>query len=193
MFHSRIAEEAGHFAFADVAETISAKMEARHPHIFGDAADEGQSRETRWEQLKADERAAKGAQSALDGVALALPALLRAEKLQKRAARVGFDWPDVQGPADKVVEEMAELAAAATPADQAEEAGDLLFAAVNLVRAYGVPAEEALRAANAKFERRFKAMEALAGEQGRDFAALTLDEQEALWGDVKASEPGKPA
>ncbi len=193
VFHSRIAEEAGHFAFADVAETISAKMEARHPHIFGDAADEGQSRETRWEQLKADERAAKGAQSALDGVALALPALLRAEKLQKRAARVGFDWPDVQGPADKVVEEMAELAAAATPADQAEEAGDLLFAAVNLVRAYGVPAEEALRAANAKFERRFKAMEALAGEQGRDFAALTLDEQEALWGDVKASEPGKPA
>ena len=193
VFHSRIAEEAGHFAFADVAETISAKMEARHPHIFSGAADEGQSRERRWEQLKADERAAKGAQSALDGVALALPALLRAEKLQKRAARVGFDWPDVQGPADKVVEEMAELAAAATPADQAEEAGDLLFAAVNLVRAYGVPAEEALRAANAKFERRFKAMEALAGEQGRDFAALTLDEQEALWGDVKASEPGKPA
>ena len=193
VFHARIAEEAGHFAFADVAAAISAKMEARHPHIFGDAADEGQSRETRWEQLKADERAAQGAQSALDGVALALPALLRAEKLQKRAARVGFDWPDAQGPADKVVEEMAELAAAATAADQAEEAGDLLFAAVNLVRAYGVPAEEALRAANAKFERRFMAMEALAGGQGRDFAALTLDEQEALWGDVKASEPRKPA
>jgi ATP diphosphatase len=193
VFHSRIAEEAGHFGFTDVAEAISTKMEARHPHIFGDAADHGHSREARWEQLKADERSAKGARSALDGVALALPALLRAEKLQKRAARTGFDWPDAQGPADKVVEELAELAEAGTDAERAEEAGDLLFAAVNLVRAYGVPAEEALRAANAKFERRFNAMEVLAAEQGRNFAALTLDEQEALWGDVKASEPGKPA
>lgn len=193
VFHSRIAEEAGHFAFADVAAAISDKMEARHPHIFGDAADEGQSREQRWEQLKADERAAKGAESALDGVAPALPALLRAEKLQKRAARVGFDWPDVQGPADKLAEEIVELAEADSAAHQAEEAGDMLFAAVNLVRAYGIPAEEALRAANAKFERRFKAMETLAGEQGRDFTTLTLDEQEALWTDVKASEPRKPA
>ena len=193
VFHSRIAEEAGHFNFANVAAAISNKMEARHPHIFGDAADEGQSREQSWEQLKADERRAQGAQSALDGVALALPALLRAEKLQKRAARTGFDWPDAQGPADKVVEEMDELAGADSGTDRAEEAGDLLFAAVNLVRAYGVPAEEALRAANAKFERRFKAMEALAMTQNRDFAALTLDEQEALWTDVKASEPRKPA
>lgn len=193
VFQSRIAEEAGHFDFANVAAAISDKMEARHPHIFGDAADEGQSREQRWEQLKADERSAQGAQSALDGVALALPALLRAEKLQKRAARTGFDWPDAQGPADKVVEEMDELAGAQTETDRAEEAGDLLFAAVNLVRAYGVPAEEALRAANAKFERRFKAMEAMAQAQSRDFAALTLDQQEALWIDVKASEPRKPA
>lgn len=193
VFHSRIAEEAGHFAFADVAAAISTKMEARHPHIFGDQADTGQSRELRWEQLKADERSAMGAQSALDGVALALPALLRAEKLQKRAARVGFDWPDPQGPADKVVEELAELAAAVSDADRAEEAGDLLFAAVNLVRAYGVPAEEALRAANTKFERRFKAMEALAAYRGQRFEDLSLDEQEALWLDVKASEPRKPA
>ncbi len=193
VFHSRIAEEAGHFAFADVAAAISDKMEARHPHVFGDAPDTGQSRETRWEQLKADERSAKGAQSALDGVALALPALLRAEKLQKRAARVGFDWPDVQGPADKLAEEIGELAEAATAIDRAEEAGDLLFAAVNLVRAHGLSAEDALRAANAKFERRFKAMEALATGRGVDSASLTLDQQEALWIDVKASELRKPA
>lgn len=193
VFHARIAEEAGHFAFADVAAAISDKMEARHPHIFGDAPDFGQSRENRWEQLKAAERSAKGAKSALDGVALALPALLRAEKLQKRAARVGFDWPDVQGPADKLAEEVDELAEALSDADRTEEAGDLLFAAVNLVRAYGVPAEEALRAANVKFERRFKAMEALASDRNQDFAALSLDEQEALWTSVKASEPRKPA
>lgn len=193
VFHARIAEEAGHFAFADVAAAISAKMEARHPHIFGEATDEGQSREERWEQLKADERAARGAQSALDGVALALPALLRAEKLQKRAARVGFDWPDVSGPAAKLQEEADELAAAATAEERSEEAGDLLFAAVNLVRAHGVPAEEALRAANAKFERRFQAMEALARSRGLDFAALSLDQQDALWGEVKRSEAGKPA
>ncbi|MFM5948654.1 MAG: nucleoside triphosphate pyrophosphohydrolase [Novosphingobium sp.] len=191
VFHARIAEEAGHFAFADVATAISDKMEARHPHIFGEAPDEGQSREERWENLKASERAAKGAASALDGVALALPALLRAEKLQKRAARVGFDWPDTQGPADKLAEEMAELAEAGTEPERVEEAGDLLFAAVNLVRAYGVPAEEALRAANIKFERRFQAMEALAADRGEDFTALSLDQQEALWNDVKASEPGK--
>ena len=193
VFHSRIAQEAGHFAFDDVATAISDKMEARHPHIFGDDPGEDHSREERWERIKADERAAKGANSALDGVALALPALLRAEKLQKRAARVGFDWPDVAGPADKLVEETDELAAAETDADRFEEAGDLLFAAVNLVRAYGVPAEEALRAANLKFERRFQAMEALAEQRGLNFSALTLDQQEALWVDVKLSEAGKSA
>ncbi len=193
VFHARIAEEAGHFAFADVAAAIGDKMESRHPHIFGDAPDKRQTRETRWEQLKADERSARGAESALDGVALALPALMRAEKLQKRAARVGFDWPDAQGPADKLAEEVDELAQARTADDQAEEAGDLLFAAVNLVRAYGIPAEDALRAANAKFERRFKAMEALAAARDLKFSALSLDDQEALWTDVKASEPRKPA
>jgi ATP diphosphatase len=151
VFHARIAEEAGHFAFADIAAAISAKLEARHPHIFGDAPDHGQSREERWESHKANERKARGATSALAGVAHALPALLRAEKLQKRAARVGFDWPDVAGPAAKVTEETEELARSETAAERAEEAGDLLFAAVNLVRAHGVPAEEALRAANAKF------------------------------------------
>ncbi len=193
VFHARMAEEAGHFDFHAVAETISAKMEARHPHIFGDADDDGQSREERWESLKAEEREAKGATSAMDGVAVALPALLRAEKLQKRAARQGFDWPDHEGPTDKLREEMAELAAAGTENERIEEAGDLLFAAVNLVRAYGVSAEDALRAANAKFERRYRGMEGLASNRNVDFAQLTLDQQEQLWRDVKVSEANKPA
>ena len=193
VFHTRIAEEAGLFAFNDVAAAISAKMEARHPHIFGSAANDGQSREDRWEQLKASERQAKGATGALDGVALALPALLRAEKLQKRAARHGFDWPDTTGPAAKLIEELGELAQAGTDAERAEEAGDLLFAAVNVSRSYGIAPEDALRAANIKFERRFKAMEALAAACGGQFSALTLDQQEDLWLAVKVSEPGKPA
>jgi ATP diphosphatase len=181
VFHSRMAEEAGAFDFGDVAKAIADKMEARHPHIFGDA---GHS--PGWEALKADERSQKGAKSALDGIATALPALMRAEKLQKRAARSGFDWPVPQGPADKVAEEVAELAEA--PDDKrAEEAGDLLFAAVNLVRAYGIDAEDALRGANTKFERRFRAMEDLAGGH-QSFAALPLDEQEALWQRVKGDE-----
>ena len=185
---ARIAEEAGRFAFQDVAEAIAGKLEARHPHIFGDAPAGDEPREQRWEALKAAERSAKGEVGALDGVALALPALLRAEKLQKRAARVGFDWPDPSGSEAKVVEETAELAAATSPEERLAEAGDLLFAATNLVRAYGVSAEEALRAANAKFERRFAAMEALAAKRGEVFAALTLDQQEALWQAVKAGE-----
>ena len=190
VFHARMAEEAGHFAFHDVATAICDKMESRHPHVFG--AEQGdQPREKGWESLKADERKAKGARSALDGVAVALPALLRAEKLQKRAGRVGFDWPDTAGPADKVREEMAELSQAETPEHRAEEAGDLLFAAVNLVRKSGVDAEEALRAANRKFERRFRAMEAIVQTQGVDFATFSLDDQEKLWQVVKASERGE--
>jgi ATP diphosphatase len=188
VFQARIAEEAGLFDFHAVAEAISAKLEARHPHIFGTAPATAEPREQRWEALKAAERAAKGEAGALDGVAQALPALLRAEKLQKRAARVGFDWPDPSGSAAKVIEEMAELDCAITAEERVEEAGDLLFAAVNLVRAHGVSAEEALRAANAKFERRFRAMEALAAQQGESFAALDLDAQEGLWQAVKAAE-----
>jgi nucleoside triphosphate diphosphatase len=184
VFHARMAEEAGLFAFRDVAIAIADKLEARHPHIFGDGMDDGQGQTRRWEALKAAEREAKGATSALDGVALALPALMRAEKLQKRAARVGFDWPDPAGPAAKVREELQELAEA-DEASRTEEAGDLLFAAVNAVRAYGIAPEDALRAANAKFEARFRAMEALAAAQGCDFAALSLDEQEDLWQAVK--------
>ena len=181
VFHARMAEEAGHFAFEDVARTISDKMEARHPHVFGDGTSAG------WEEIKAQERNANGHNSAMDGVARALPALMRAEKLQKRAAREGFDWPDREGPAEKVREEIAELAEA--PSDKSlEEAGDLLFAAVNLVRAYGIAPEDALRAANDKFERRYRAMEDLADVK---FASLSLDDQEALWQRVKASERGE--
>jgi len=181
VFHARMAEEAGLFAFEDVARAIADKMEARHPHVFG-TSEAGDA--SRWEELKAAERAQGGATSAMDGVANALPALLRAEKLQKRAARDGFDWPDAKGPADKLLEEMAELRAAA-PEDRAEEAGDLLFSAVNLVRAYGIAPEEALRAANSKFERRYRAMEAMADGH---FAALELPQQEALWQAVKRKE-----
>lgn len=182
VFHSRMAEEAGHFGFEDVARAINDKMEARHPHIFG--SEGGAMTTARWEDLKAAEREQTGAKSAMDGVALALPALLRAEKLQKRAARDGFDWPDVAGPADKLREEMVELAEAA-PDKREEEAGDLLFAAVNLVRAYGIAPENALRAANAKFERRYRAMEAQAGGS---IAGLDLAAQEDLWQAVKRAE-----
>ena len=190
VFHARIAEESGHFTFADVAHAISEKLTSRHPHIFAQdqSAKEQTPREIRWENLKEAERAAKGDDSAMDGVALALPALMRAEKLQKRAARQGFDWPDPTGPAAKVVEEMDELATAASPEDQLDEAGDLLFAAVNLARAYGVAPEDALRAANAKFERRFRAMEAKAKARGAGFSTLDLNEQEALWQAVKQDE-----
>ncbi len=186
VFHARMAEEDGHFAFDDVANSISDKMEQRHPHIFGGQT--GSMGETRWENLKAKEREEKGALSALDGVALALPALMRAQKLQKRAARTGFDWPDPSGSEAKIREETEELKQASSQTDRVEEAGDLLFAAVNFVRAHGISAEDALKAANTKFERRFRAMEALGGAE---FPNLSLDEQEELWVRVKASEPDK--
>ncbi len=186
VFHSRIAEEAGHFALADVANGISDKMERRHPHIFGDAAEGGHHL---WEQIKAEERDAKGHASALDGVALGLPALLRAEKLQKRAARTGFDWPDPSGARAKIEEEIAEVEAAGD-ADREEEIGDLLFSVVNWARKLGIDPEAALRGANAKFERRFKAMEAEAGDA---FEGLTLDQKEEMWLLVKATTVTAPS
>lgn len=179
VFHARIAQEAGCFDFDDVATAIADKMEARHPHIFG--SDTQPVDGTRWEDLKAAERAKAGDHSAMDGVARALPALMRAQKLQQRAARQGFDWPDRAGPEAKLTEEIVELREA-SPDMQVEEAGDLLFAAVNLVRSYGIDAEDALRRGADKFERRYRAMEDRAG--GR-FGALTLAEQEALWQSVK--------
>ena len=191
VFHARIAEEDGAFTFADVARAISEKLESRHPHIFGDGSDPAMPQTARWEAIKAAERRASGATSALDGVALALPALMRAEKLQKRAARVGFDWPDAEGPHAKVLEELDELQDASTLEERVQEAGDLLFSVVNLVRAYGIAPEEALRAANSKFERRFRAMEALASRDGVDFSAQDLEAQEAYWQAAKASERGE--
>lgn len=175
VFHSRIAEEAGAFTLADVATAIADKMERRHPHIFGDGG------ALDWERSKAEERAAKGASGALDGVAVGLPALTRAEKLQKRAARVGFDWPNASGPRAKIDEEMEEVTAAS--GDQIEEEiGDLLFAVVNWARHMDIDAEAALRRANGKFERRFRAMETHAGEA---FAGMPLGDKEALWQPVK--------
>lgn len=185
VFHARMAEEAGHFAFADVARAIADKMEARHPHIFGDEG--GTMNAARWEDLKATERATAGATSAMDGIATALPALMRSEKLQKRAARVGFEWHDVKGPREKLLEELQELEEA-DEADRLMEAGDVLFVAVNIVRRYGVDAEEALRASNAKFEQRFRAMEQFAAADGVDFAKLSLEAQEAYWQKVKKAE-----
>jgi len=179
VFHAAIAEDRGAFTLAQVVDGICDKMERRHPHIFGEDASGGHHR---WEQLKAAERAARGVVTgALAGVALGLPALLRAEKLQKRAARTGFDWPDPSGPRAKIDEELAEVESA-TDATRAEEIGDLLFAVVNWSRHLGIAAEDALRAANAKFERRFAAMEAEAGDA---FAGLDLDAKEALWTKVK--------
>ena len=172
VFHAQMAREAGHFTLDDVVARICDKLERRHPHIFGDAEHGGHHL---WEQIKAEERAAKPDQSALAGVALALPALERAAKLQKRAARTGFDWPDASGPRAKIDEELVELAAAA-PADQAEELGDLLFSVANLARHLKIDPEDALRQANRKFERRFRAIEAAPG-----FGNLSLDEMEKLW------------
>jgi len=184
VFHARMAEEAGHFALADVIAGISDKMVRRHPHVFGDVTrTDGTAAQVGWEQIKAEERAGRKETGALAGVALGLPALLRAEKLQKRAARVGFDWPDVDGPRAKVAEEIEEIAAAPDDAARAEEFGDLLFAVVNWARHLNIDPEAALRAANSKFERRFAAMEADAGEA---FAGLSLDGKEALWQAAKA-------
>ena len=174
-FFYYIAEQAGHFTLDDVAEAISVKMERRHPHIFGDAVTRPS-----WEDMKAAERTGE---SALDGVALALPALMRAEKLQKRAARTGFDWPDANGPRGKIIEELDEVVDATTDDAREDEVGDLLFAVVNFARHLQVDSEVALRRANAKFEGRFRAI-----ETAPDFAALSLEEKEALWTAAKTAQ-----
>lgn len=180
VFHARMAEERGAFALPDVIDAICAKMTRRHPHVFGDGVGGHES----WETIKAAERAALSADgSALAGVATALPALLRAEKLQKRAARSDFDWPDAAGARAKVIEEICEVDAATTTDERSEEIGDLLFAVVNWARKLGIDPEAALRGANAKFERRFRTIEQAAGD---GFAALSLDDKEALWQRAKA-------
>ena len=182
VFHSHIAEQAGHFLLQDVIDGIVEKMVRRHPHIFGNDTDR-ENGHIRWEDIKAAERAGKDDDSsALAGVAKALPALLRAEKIQKRAARTGFDWPDMDGVIAKIEEEVQEVCEATSPEEHQDEFGDLLFSVVNLARHLKVDAEVALRAATAKFEGRFRAMESMA--EG-DFLDLTLGEKEALWKQAK--------
>ena len=180
VFHSRMAEEAGHFGLQDVIDAICDKMERRHPHIFGDREVDGPAHVVaNWEAIKQAERHDKSEdKSAMADVAKALPALLRAQKIQKRAARTGFDWPSVEGAFEKLEEEISEVHEASNPDETHEEVGDLLFAAVNVSRHLGVDAEAALKDATAKFERRFRGMEAIAGEI---FEQLNLDAKEALW------------
>ncbi|MFZ3583359.1 nucleoside triphosphate pyrophosphohydrolase [Loktanella sp. DJP18] len=193
VYHTQMAEEAGLFTFQDVVRDISDKMVARHPHVFGDESrDKSADQQTvDWERIKAAERAAKAEGRTLDGVAHALPALMRAVKLQKRAARVGFDWPDIALVVDKIAEEAAELVEARdtlTPDKVAEEYGDLLFVMANLGRHLGVDSEEALRAANAKFTRRFASVEDALAARGRTPAQSDLAEMDDLWNAAKIAE-----
>jgi ATP diphosphatase len=178
VFHARMAEEAGHFTLADVMARVCDKLERRHPHIFGDS-----EHSPGWEELKARERQKAPDSSALAGVALALPALERAAKLQRRAGRTGFDWPNVDGPRAKIDEELAELDRETSQHGRVEELGDLLFAVVNLSRHLNVDAEAALRQANRKFEQRFRAIETEPG-----FDRMTLDEKESLWVAAKTAQ-----
>jgi nucleoside triphosphate diphosphatase len=193
VYHTQMGEEAGHFSFQSVVRAISDKMVARHPHVFGDESrDKTAEQQTAdWEAIKANERAGQAQKGALDGVAPNLPALLRALKLQKRAARVGFDWPDISGVLDKITEEANELAEArdTLTLDAVEdELGDLLFVIANLGRHLGVDPEAALRRTNAKFIRRFKAVESRLAERGKTPAQSDLDEMDALWNDVKIAD-----
>ncbi|UWP93650.1 nucleoside triphosphate pyrophosphohydrolase [Aliiroseovarius crassostreae] len=193
VFHAQMAEEKGLFSFDDVADGMSDKMVARHPHVFGDESrDKSAEQQTRdWETIKAAERAAKAQKGVLDGVAIGLPALLRAAKLQKRAARVGFDWPETTQVLDKLQEEASELVEAKNRLTQdeiREEMGDLLFVIANLARHLDVEPEEALRKANAKFERRFSYIEQRLAEQGRQPEDSSLDEMDALWNEIRAAD-----
>ncbi len=208
VFHARMAEEAGYFDFAGVVDAVCDKMVRRHPHVFGDhRVADARAQTAAWEAHKAAERAANRSASdatvsALDGVARTLPALLRARKLQARAARVGFDWPDSAPVADKIMEELGELtaelaAAARDPAGHdsdriGEEFGDFLFACVNLARHLDIDAETALRHANDKFERRFRRIEAMLAEQGKTVEDADLSEMDALWERAKVEENQSP-
>lgn len=191
-FHSQIAADQGLFTFADVVEAICSKMIRRHPHVFGasqDLSDAG--RAASWEGDKARERAAQGQTSALDGVTAALPALVRADKLAKRAATVGFDWDDPEHVWNKLSEELGETREAiASGAHERieDELGDVLFVVCNLARKYGVDPESALRRTNAKFERRFRAVEAAAAQHGHRLSDIALHQMEDYWTAVKKME-----
>lgn len=192
VFHARMAEEQGAFAFADVVHAVSDKLERRHPHVFGDAeVADAEAQTVNWEAIKASERAERGEAdtSLLAGVSRGLPALRRSVKLQKRAARAGFDWPAPEPIFDKLVEEADELKAAMQAGDSDgidEEIGDLLFVITNLARKLDVDPGGALRRSNLKFERRFRAMEALAAESGQELASRGPDELEALYQKAKS-------
>jgi nucleoside triphosphate diphosphatase len=194
VYHARMAEEAGQFAFADITKSISDKMIRRHPHVFGNAAARDAIGQTNaWEMQKFAERAARKQSGALAGVPTALPALTRALKLTNRAARVGFDWPNADQVLAKLDEEIQELRAELSEADPArltDEVGDLLFVLANLARKLNLDPETCLRHANDKFSRRFKAMENVFESQGKTLSELSLDEMEAGWQHVKAAERG---
>jgi len=193
VYHTQMGAEAGHFDFASVTRSISDKMVARHPHVFGDEnRDKSAEQQTRdWEKLKAAERAKKAEGGVLAGVAAGLPGLTRAVKLQNRAARVGFDWPSTDQVIDKIVEEARELNEARATLSEAEvfeEFGDLLFVVANLARHLKIDPEAALRAANAKFTRRFSKIETALAAEGRRPEDSTLAEMDALWDRAKAEE-----
>lgn len=193
VYHTAMGEEQGLFSFQSVVRNISNKMVARHPHVFGDESREksAEQQTADWEAIKASERAGKEQKGALDGVAVGLPSLLRAYKLQKRAARVGFDWPDTGDVIAKIAEEAEELVEARdtlTEAEQFEEFGDLMFVMANLGRHLGIEPEAALRAANAKFTRRFEGVEAKLKELGKTPDQSDLAEMDALWDAVKRDE-----
>jgi ATP diphosphatase len=193
VFHAQMAQDAGMFDFQDIVGAISEKMINRHPHVFGDESrDKSAAQQTLdWEKVKAAERAAKKQTGVLDDVAIALPALQRAVKLQNRAARVGFDWPATEMVLDKLQEEARELVEARdtlTEDEVRDEMGDILFVVANLARHLGVDPEEALRGTNAKFTRRFRSIEAALAAKGKHPKDSTLEEMDALWDAAKAAE-----
>jgi MazG family protein len=196
VFHAQLATERGDFDIHDVAQRIVDKLYHRHPHVFGTVQVSGSEEVLHnWEQLKHAEYEQEPRQSVLDGIPRALPALQRAQKLQRRAAKVGFDWDEVSGPREKLTEEMAELDAALAGEDPEairHEIGDVLTSVVNLCRFVGVEAEGALREANRRFEERFRQIEQGAKAQGRDLSEMTLDEMDHLWNAAKAGEPHPP-
>jgi MazG family protein len=194
VFHAQMAAEARRFDFGDVVHAITEKLIRRHPHVFGEqAARDAGGAKARWDDVKEDERAKKAARrsgpaSVLDDVPMVLPALARAEKLTKRAARIGFDWPDVPAVLEKVTEELAELDAATTPEARHEELGDLLFAVANLARHLGIDPEAALRDANAKFTRRFHYVEARAAADGIAPKDAGLERLDGYWNEIRARD-----
>ena len=201
VLHAQLAVEAGVFDLTDVNAAIASKIVRRHPHVFGDAEVRTASDVNRqWERIKADERRGAGEEGgttdrpkgALDGVSRILPALAASQEMQERAANIGYEWPSVEGVLEKVHEELAEFRAAATPAEQAEEYGDLLFVLVNVARWQGIEAEAALRSANDKFRRRFASVERQAADRGVALKDLSFDELDALWDAAKAQEKAVP-